>query len=50
MLRISKLTDYGTLIVTHMATAPERVISAAELADTDPRRSAGPAATPGTPR
>ena len=34
MLRISKLTDYGTLIVTHMATAPERVISAAELADT----------------
>jgi len=33
MLRISKLTDYGTLIVTHMATTPERVISATELAD-----------------
>jgi len=33
MLRISKLTDYGTLIVTHMASEPDRVISATELAD-----------------
>ena len=33
MLRISKLTDYGTLIMTHMASAPERMMSAAELAD-----------------
>lgn len=33
MLRISKITDYGTLIMTHMAGAPERVTSATELAD-----------------
>jgi len=25
MLRISKLTDYGTLILTHMAGHPDRV-------------------------
>lgn len=33
MLRISKLTDYGTLILTHMARDPARVFSAAGLAD-----------------
>lgn len=32
MLRLSKLTDYGTVIMTHMAREPERVFSAAELA------------------
>lgn len=32
MLRISKLIDYGTLILTHMAGTPDRVISASELA------------------
>ena len=33
MLRISKLTDYGTLILTHMAGHPDRVHSAAGLAE-----------------
>ncbi|ENO95982.1 SUF system Fe-S cluster assembly regulator [Thauera phenylacetica] len=33
MLRISKLTDYGTLILTHMAGHPGRVHSAAGLAE-----------------
>ncbi|ENO89947.1 SUF system Fe-S cluster assembly regulator [Thauera linaloolentis] len=33
MLRISKLTDYGTLIVTQMAATPAQVVSATELAD-----------------
>lgn len=33
MLRISKITDYGTLIMTHMAGQPERLYSTAELAD-----------------
>ncbi len=32
MLRISKLIDYGTLILTHMAAAPEQVLSASGLA------------------
>lgn len=32
MLRISKLIDYGTLILTHMAGTPDQVISASELA------------------
>ncbi|MGH6626113.1 MAG: SUF system Fe-S cluster assembly regulator [Burkholderiaceae bacterium] len=32
MLRLSKLTDYGTVIMTHMARQPERVYSAAEVA------------------
>lgn len=32
MLRISKLMDYGTLVLTHMAGTPDRVISAADLA------------------
>lgn len=32
MLRISKLADYGTLIMTHMARVPERMHSAAGLA------------------
>ncbi len=34
MLRISKLTDYGTLIMTHMARVPDRMHSAAGLAET----------------
>lgn len=32
MLRISKLTDYGTLIMSQMASEPERIHSANELA------------------
>lgn len=34
MLRISKLTDYGTLVMAQMAGDPERVFSAADLAGT----------------
>lgn len=34
MLRISKLTDYGTLVMTHMAHFPERLFSASDLAAT----------------
>ena len=34
MLRISKLIDYGTLVLTHMAGEPARVYSAADLAAT----------------
>lgn len=34
MLRISKIIDYGTLVLTHMAGAPDRVYSAADLAST----------------
>ena len=34
MLRISKIIDYGTLVLTHMAGAPDRVFSAADLAAT----------------
>lgn len=32
MLRISKIIDYGTLVLTQMGTDPERVFSASELA------------------
>lgn len=32
MLRISKLMDYGTLVLTHMAGAPDKVFSASGLA------------------
>jgi FeS assembly SUF system regulator len=32
MLRISKITDYGTLLMSQMALQPERVHSASELA------------------
>lgn len=32
MLRISKLTDYGTLVMTHMAVFPDRQYSANEIA------------------
>ena len=32
MLRISKLTDYGTLVMTHMAVFPDRQFSASEIA------------------
>lgn len=32
MLRLNKLTDYGTVITAHMARQPERVLAAAELA------------------
>lgn len=34
MLRISKLMDYGTLVLTHMAGAPDQIFSAADLAAT----------------
>ncbi len=34
MLRISKIIDYGTLVLTHMAGFPDRVFSAADLAAT----------------
>lgn len=33
MLRISKMTDYATVVMTHLARDPERRISARELAD-----------------
>ncbi|OGT38040.1 MAG: SUF system Fe-S cluster assembly regulator [Gammaproteobacteria bacterium RIFCSPHIGHO2_12_FULL_37_14] len=33
MLRISKLTDYATLIMSHLAADPERLESAAVIAD-----------------
>jgi FeS assembly SUF system regulator len=33
MLRLSKLTDYGIVMMTALAGEPERVFSAAELAD-----------------
>ena len=33
MLRISKLTDYATLLLTHMARAPQQVYSARGLAE-----------------
>lgn len=32
MLRISKLTDYGTVVMVHVARAPERFHSASEIA------------------
>ncbi|MEH6824591.1 MAG: SUF system Fe-S cluster assembly regulator [Motiliproteus sp.] len=32
MLRVSKLTDYGTVILAHMAREPDRTYSAASLA------------------
>jgi FeS assembly SUF system regulator len=34
VLRISKIIDYGTLLLTHMAGCPDRVFSAADLAAT----------------
>ncbi|MGB6104707.1 MAG: SUF system Fe-S cluster assembly regulator [Pusillimonas sp.] len=34
MLRISKIIDYGTLVLTHMAGSPERMFSASDLANT----------------
>lgn len=34
MLRISKLSDYGTVILTQMASQPAHLYSAAELAET----------------
>ena len=33
MLRISKLTDYGTVVLAHLASADSRVCSAAEVSD-----------------
>lgn len=33
MLRVTKLTDYATLVMTVLAAAPDAVLSAAELAD-----------------
>ena len=32
MLRISKLTDYGTVVMMHLARSPEQAFSAADLA------------------
>lgn len=32
MLRISKIIDYGTLVLTHMGHEPDRIYSASELA------------------
>jgi FeS assembly SUF system regulator len=32
MLRVSKIIDYGTLVLTHMAAHPDKVVSAADLA------------------
>jgi FeS assembly SUF system regulator len=32
MLRISKLTDYGTVVLAHLASAPDAVCSAADVA------------------
>lgn len=34
MLRVSRLTDYGTLVMSQMARYPERVYSASDLAAT----------------
>ncbi|NYT61158.1 SUF system Fe-S cluster assembly regulator [Alcaligenaceae bacterium] len=34
MLRISKIIDYGTLVLTYMAGSPDRVFSAADIAAT----------------
>src|SRR5690606_7786204 len=34
VLRISKIIDYGTLVLTHMAGSPDRVFSASDLAST----------------
>lgn len=33
MLRISKLTDYGTVVLAHLASQPERQLAAAEVAE-----------------
>ena len=33
MLRISKLTDYGTVILAHLASQPDRQFAAAEVAE-----------------
>lgn len=33
MLRMSKLADYGTVVITSMARAPDRIHSAANVAD-----------------
>jgi FeS assembly SUF system regulator len=33
MLRISKLTDYGTLILAHLASHPQQQFAAAEVAE-----------------
>ena len=32
MFRVSKLTDYATVVMTHLARSPEAVLSAQELA------------------
>ncbi|MFA7664528.1 MAG: SUF system Fe-S cluster assembly regulator [Burkholderiaceae bacterium] len=34
MLRVSRLTDYGTMIMSHMARSPDQLFSAADLAAT----------------
>lgn len=34
MLRVSRLTDYGTMVMSHMALSPARLFSTADLAAT----------------
>jgi len=34
MLRVSRLTDYGTMVMSHMARSPDQLFSAADLAAT----------------
>ena len=33
MLRVTKLTDYATVVLAALASAPDRVLSAADLAE-----------------
>lgn len=33
MLRVSKITDYGTVIMAHLAAHPQQVFAAAEIAE-----------------
>ena len=33
MLRISKLTDYGTVVLAHLAESPNALVTAADVAD-----------------
>ena len=32
MLRMSKLTDYGTVVMAHIASHPQRIVKAREIA------------------
>ena len=42
MLRVTKLTDYATIVLTALAESPAQVHSAAGLAGRDSRRSYRP--------